>query len=50
MYQRSASSALESMNQANKAACARTTVDVVSSTRLLLKLSAARYQEKKEEA
>jgi hypothetical protein len=37
------------MNQANKAAHARTALDVVSSTRLLLKLSAYRYQEKKEE-
>ncbi len=50
MYQRSASSAVESMNRANKAARARTAVDVVSSTRLLLKLSTSRYQEKKEEA
>ncbi len=50
MYQWSASSAVESMNRANKAACARMAVDVVSSTRLLLKLSASRYQEKKEEA
>jgi hypothetical protein len=50
MYQWSASLAVESMNWANKAAHARTAVDVVSSTRLLLKLSASRYQEKKEEA
>jgi hypothetical protein len=50
MYQRSASSTVESMNRANKAAHARTTVDVMSSTRLLLKLSTSRYQEKKEEA
>ncbi len=50
MYQRSASLAIESMNPANKAACARMAVHVVSSTRLLLKLSAARYQEKKEDA
>jgi hypothetical protein len=42
MYQRSASLAVESMNRANKAACARTEEDVVSSTRLLLKLSASR--------
>jgi hypothetical protein len=49
MYQQPASSAIESMNRANNAACARTAVDVVSSTRLLWKLSAARYQEKKEE-
>ncbi len=38
MYQRSASLAVESMNWANKSACTRTAVDVVSSTRLLLKL------------
>ena len=50
MYQRSASLAVESMNQANKSARARTTVDVVSSTKLLLKLCASRYQVKKEEA
>ncbi len=49
MYQWSASLAVESMNQANKSACARTAVDVVSSTRLLLKLSASRYQVRKEE-
>jgi hypothetical protein len=49
MYQRLASLAVESMNWANKAACARMAVDVVSSTRLLLKFSASRYQEKKEE-
>jgi hypothetical protein len=45
MYQRSASLAVESVNRANKSACARTAVDVVLSTRLLLKLSASRYQE-----
>jgi hypothetical protein len=50
MYQRSASLAVESMNWANKSACARTAVDVVSSTRLLLKSSASRYQVKKVEA
>ncbi len=50
VYQQSASLAIESMNRANKAACARMAVDVVSSTKLLLKLSTARYQEKKEEA
>jgi hypothetical protein len=50
MYQQSASLAVESMNRANKSACARTAVDVVSSTRLLLKSSASRYQVKKEEA
>jgi hypothetical protein len=50
MYQQSASLAVESMNWANKSACERTAMDVVSSTRLLLKLSASRYQVKKEEA
>jgi hypothetical protein len=51
MYQRSASLAVESMNLANKSAHARMSVDVVSSTRLLLKLSASsRYQMKKEGA
>jgi hypothetical protein len=50
MYQWSASLAIESMNWANKQACARTAVDVVSSTRLLLNLSTSRYQVKKEEA
>jgi hypothetical protein len=50
MYQWSASSAVESKNQANKSACARTAVDVVSSIKLLLKLCAFRHQVKKEEA
>ncbi len=34
MYQRSASLAIESINQANTSACAKMAVDVVSSTRL----------------
>ncbi len=38
------------MNNANKAARARMAVDVVSSTRLLLKLAASRYQEQKDMA
>jgi hypothetical protein len=50
MYQRSASSAVESMNRANKAARDRTAVDVVCATKLLLSLSAKRYQEKKQMA
>jgi hypothetical protein len=50
MYQWSASLAVELMKWANKAAGAKMAVDVVSSTRLLLKLSASRYQKKKEEA
>ena len=48
MYQHSASSAVESMNQANKAARDRTAVDVVCATKLLLSLSSKRYHEKKE--
>jgi hypothetical protein len=50
MYQRSASSAVESMNRANKAARDRTAVDVVCATKLLLSMSAKRYHEKKEMA
>ena len=50
MYQRSASSAVESINQANKAARDRTAVDVVCATKLLLSLSSKRYHEKKEMA
>jgi hypothetical protein len=50
MYQRSASSAVESMNRANKAARDRTAVDVVCATKLLLSLSSKRYHEKKEMA
>jgi hypothetical protein len=48
MYQRSASSAVESMNRANKAARDRFAVDVVCATKLLLSLSAKNYHEKKE--
>jgi hypothetical protein len=50
MYERSASSAVESMNRANKAARDRTAVDAVCATKLLLFLSSKRYQEKKEMA
>jgi hypothetical protein len=50
MYQGSASTAVESMNQANKAARGRTAVDVVCATKLLLSLSSKRYHEKKEMA
>ena len=50
MYQRSSSLSSESMNNTNKAARARMAVDVVSSTRLLLKLAASRYQEQKDMA
>ncbi len=48
IYQHSASLAMESMNQANKAARDRTAVDVVCATKLLLSMSAKRYHEKKE--
>jgi hypothetical protein len=47
MYQHSASSAMESMNQANKVARDRTAVDVVCATKCLLSMSAKRYHEKK---
>ncbi len=50
MYQHSASSTAESMNQANKAARDRTAVDVVCATKLLLSLTSKRYHEKKEMA
>jgi hypothetical protein len=50
MYQHSASLAVESMNQAIKAARDRTAVDVVCATKLLLSLSIKRYHEKKEMA
>jgi hypothetical protein len=50
MYQRSASSAMESMNPANKVARDRTAVDVVCATKLLLSLSSKRYHERKEMA
>jgi hypothetical protein len=50
MYQHSASLAVESINQANKAARDRTAVDVACATKLLLSLSAKRYQKKKQMA
>jgi hypothetical protein len=50
MYQCLDSSAVESMNQANKAARDRTAVDVVCATRLLLSMSSKRYNEKKQMA
>ncbi len=50
MYQHSASPAVESMNQANKAARDRSGVDVVRATKLFLSLSSKRYHEKKEMA
>jgi hypothetical protein len=48
MYQHSTSSAVESMNWANKTSMYRTAVDVVCATKLLLSLSAKRYHKKKE--
>ncbi len=47
MNQHSASSAMESMNSANKAARHRTVVDVVRATKLLLSVSSKRYHDKK---
>ncbi len=46
MYQYSASLAVESMNRANKVARDKTAINVVCATKLLLSLSAKRYQEK----
>ena len=50
MNQHEASSSVESMNRANKPARARTAVDAVCSTHLLVKMCSVRYQAKKEEA
>ncbi len=50
MNQHSASLSAESMSKANKPAHARTAVDVVCSTNLLVEMSSIRYQGKKEEA
>jgi hypothetical protein len=50
MYQCSVSLLVESMNRTNQSVHARTAVDVVCSTTLLLAMSADRYQDKKEEA
>ena len=50
MYQHSASSSAESMNKANQAACARTAINLVLSTMLLLKLAGSRYSVQKEKA
>ncbi len=47
MYQRSSSSAVESMNRANMAVQERTAVDVVNSTILLLKLESAQFNKNK---
>ncbi len=50
MCQHSASLAVESMHQENKAARDRTAVDVVCATKLFLSLSAKRYHKKKKMA
>jgi hypothetical protein len=50
LYQHSASLAIESMNQANKAARDRIAVYVVCATKLLLSFSGRRYHERKEMA
>ncbi len=50
MNQHEASSSVESMNKANNPACARTAVDAVCSTHLLVQMCSIRYQAKKEEA
>ena len=48
MYLHEASLSVESMNNANKPARARTAVDVVCSTHLLVDMCSNRYQAKKE--
>jgi hypothetical protein len=48
--QHQASSSVESMNNANKSAHARMSVDDVCSTTLLMEMCSIRYQAKKEEA
>ena len=48
MYQRSASSAMESMNRANSSARARIAVDVVCATKLVSSMASKRYHDKKE--
>lgn len=48
MYRRSASSSVESMNSANKAARDRTAVDVVPSMKLLIDLETRRFHDKQE--
>ncbi len=50
MYQQSASTAVESMNQTNKAARDRTAVDVVCAIKLLLSLPSKSYHKKEEMA
>ncbi len=48
MYRRSASSSVESMNRAIKAARDRTAVDVVQSMKLLIDLKTKRFNEKRD--
>jgi hypothetical protein len=50
MNQHESSSSVESMNKANNPARARTAVDAVCSTHLLVQMCSMRYQAKKEEA
>ena len=50
MYERSASSSVESMNQANKPARDRTAVDVMQSMKLILDLESRRFDQKKKMA
>jgi hypothetical protein len=50
MYQRSASSAVESMNAVNKEMRARTAVDALNATLLLIRLECDRFQRMKQEA
>ncbi len=50
MYQQSASSAVESMNAVNKEMRARTAVDALNATLLLIRLECNRFQQMKQEA
>jgi hypothetical protein len=50
MYQQSASTAVESMNAANKEMRARTAVDALNATLLLIRLECDRFQRMKQEA
>jgi hypothetical protein len=50
MYQQSASSAVESMNTANKEMRARTAVDALNTTLLLIRLECNRFLRMKQEA
>jgi hypothetical protein len=50
MYQQSASSAVESMNAVNKEMRARTAVDALNATLLLIRLECNRFLRMKQEA